>query len=223
VGYLGNQGVRQAHLSRETWLWHFLTEEKIQHTRPCARRTIFAGLSLSKEIQNWGVSGGSGFALALTHIASKSECLGTLLMALSAPIEASRTGQSISRFFFEMLCILLPQAAEASQRRRMNKYLEYIATFESMPASELRKTENGRKLLVDRERYSAITGDTYDYAAGDRYWGFELEEVDANRILIHVLESAFIGKLHVTIVSLKSHPPCQFVLLCFLHINSRMV
>jgi pimeloyl-ACP methyl ester carboxylesterase len=60
-----------------------------------------------------GVSGGGPYAVALAHIASRSQVLGTLLMAPATPVEASRLGQSISIFFFEMLVLLLPRVAKA--------------------------------------------------------------------------------------------------------------
>jgi pimeloyl-ACP methyl ester carboxylesterase len=132
-----------------------------------------------------GVSGGGPYAVAFAHIASRSQVLGTLLMAPATPVEASRLGQTISTFFFEMLVLLLPQIAEARTRWKSRTLLKLVAPFRHVPVSELRKLASGREFLVKREKTSCISGHTYDYAASERYWGFELEDVDANRILIY--------------------------------------
>jgi pimeloyl-ACP methyl ester carboxylesterase len=136
-----------------------------------------------KQYRVEGISGGGPYALALTHISTRSEVLATLLLAPGTPIEASRAGQSMQAYLRELFNYF-PLVAEMRLDIKRRMFTESTAALQHTPTHKLRETAPGRKFIETCAEYATAAGYVHDYAAGDRHWGFELEDVDANRIVI---------------------------------------
>jgi len=136
-----------------------------------------------------GAVGGGPYALAFTHICTKVQVQGTLLIAPVAPIDAPKTGLPVSgtgrpmnRYLWRLLTIF-PFLMELRVSIVSRKFLKNLAAL-NPPTEELRKTEQGRKIIEGYARHGTPAGYVHDYCASHRYWGFELRDTDANRIVI---------------------------------------
>jgi hypothetical protein len=126
------------------------------------------------------------YALAVAHLAPKSEVLGTVLIVPATPPDASRAGQSLVRYLREMQILIFPGFVARGIIREHDKLRQEMPwVYETAAIPFLRKTEKGQDILLLIEKWKNPKGYVLDYRNSDRNWGFRLSDVDANHILMY--------------------------------------
>ncbi|KAF2874080.1 Alpha/Beta hydrolase protein [Massariosphaeria phaeospora] len=126
----------------------------------------------------YGVSGGGPYALAHAYCAGRSAVRGTAIMCGATPPDAPRLGQSFARWWWEMMITFhpplnRPEAVRICRNMKLRR--------EKNPTQEEKL-----KYLVEDESYKqGVDGYLYDYSYFNQNWGFRLEDIDANPIIMY--------------------------------------
>lgn len=139
-----------------------------------------------------GTSGGAPFAQALTYAADHlrsfgHEVIATQLIVPAAPSEATRFGQAIKGYTFDLKAAFIPRYLEWEHRKQYKEILCYVEEVNASgywPASKMRKTKDGRKWLQNVEELKEPKAYVWERRSLETFWGFELEDKRARKIVI---------------------------------------
>jgi pimeloyl-ACP methyl ester carboxylesterase len=129
-------------------------------------------------------SGGDPYGLSLTHLASKEEVVGTVLVAPVTPSEGTRTGLSLNRYLRDLEIMLFSWFVV--WRTNNAGYTRFkLSTLDAREiGKKKRKTREGKDELLSREKKSYPKSYVEDFRHNMRSWGFKLQDIDAKKIAI---------------------------------------